>query len=329
MKEVSWGIIGCGAVTEVKSGPALMKAPHSSVAAVMRRDAKRAEDYARRHAVSRWFANVDDLLRCDEVNAVYIATPPSSHKCITIKALDAGKPVLVEKPMGMNVTECEEMVTAAKANNQPLFVAYYRRSLPRFEKMRELVHSGAIGTPRCVIVRQLMRPDMLPPRHWRVDPAIGGGGLFIDKQTHTLDWLDYTFGRVTRATGVVINQSQRYAAEDTVAFTLGFQSGLVASGICCYVAGEMADSITVVGSAGQVEMACVAWSPLRLKSNSNEQEFDIPNPPHVHQPFIERVVAHLRGEGHAPCMGEDGMRTTWVIDQLYSGYRSYIHDSRP
>lgn len=321
MKEVSWGIIGCGDVTEIKSGPALMKAPHSSVAAVMRRDAGRAEDYARRHGVARWFSDVDDLLGCDEVNAVYVATPPSTHMALTIKALDSGRPVLVEKPMAMNVRECEEMVAAAKANAQPLFVAYYRRALPRFEKMRELVQSGAIGTPRCVIVRHLMNPDDLPPPGWRVDPAVAGGGHFVDKQTHALNWIDHALGPVAQAKGVVANQSQTSAAEDTVGFTLCLESGLIVSGLSCYVAGEAADSITVVGSGGQVEMSCLDWSPLRLTNNGAVRDLEIPDPPHVHQPFVERVVAHIRGDGLAPCMGEDGMRTTWVTDQLYADYR--------
>ncbi|MHA1566808.1 MAG: Gfo/Idh/MocA family protein [Alphaproteobacteria bacterium] len=320
MTEISWGIIGCGDVTEVKSGPALMKAPHSSVAAVMRRDGGRAEDYARRHGVARWFDNVDDLLGCEAVNAVYVATPPSTHLSLAVKALDSGRPVLVEKPMAMNVGECAEMIAAAKANDQPLFVAYYRRALPRFEKMRDLVQSGAIGTPRCVIIRHLMNPvDLLPG--WRVDPAVAGGGHFVDKQTHALNWIDHTLGPVAQAMGVVANQSQTSAAEDTVGFTLRLESGLVVSGMCCYVAGEPADSITVVGSEGQVEMSCLEWSPLRLTSKGSVQEFDIADPPHVHQPFIETVVAHIRGEGLAPCMGADGMRTTWVTDQLYADYR--------
>ena len=117
-----WGIIGCGDVTEVKSGPALQKATGSALVAVMRRDLSKAQDYARRHGVPRAYNSADALINDPEVDAVYIATPPSSHCALTLAVAAAGKPCLVEKPMAMNHGECRRMIEACAARGVPLWV---------------------------------------------------------------------------------------------------------------------------------------------------------------------------------------------------------------
>ena len=152
MKEIRWGIIGCGNVTEVKSGPGFQKAKGSQLTAVMRRNGKLAEDYAIRHNVPKWFDNADSLIHDPGVDAVYIATPPSTHKQYTLAVANTGKPVYVEKPMAMSYDECREMIQVCEKNNVPLFVAYYRRTLPQFLKIKELLGNNAIGAVRSVIV---------------------------------------------------------------------------------------------------------------------------------------------------------------------------------
>src|SRR5882757_10269989 len=103
---IRWGIIGCGDVTEVKSGPALQRATGSALVAVMRRDRAKAEDYARRHGVARAYDDAAALIADPDVDAVYVATPPSSHAAYTLAAARAGKPVYVEKPMALSHAEC-------------------------------------------------------------------------------------------------------------------------------------------------------------------------------------------------------------------------------
>ncbi len=200
MKEIRWGIIGCGDVTEVKSGPAFSKVPHSKLVAVMRRDAAKAEDYARRHHVPKWYTNADDLINDPEVDAVYIATPPGSHAEYTLKVAAAGKPVYVEKPMAISNTECQQMIDACAKANVPLFVAYYRRSMPIFLKVKELLSSGVIGEVRMVNIRLYHPPQKgfgstgeLP---WRLQPELSGGGLFFDLASHQLDLLDYILPKI-------------------------------------------------------------------------------------------------------------------------------------
>jgi len=123
-REICWGIIGVGDVCEVKSGPAFMEVANSSVMAVMRRMTEKAKDFANRHDVGKWYDNAEDLLNDPEINAIYIATPPSTHAEYTLKAAAVFKPVYVEKPMARSHQECVSMIAACEKANVPLFVAY-------------------------------------------------------------------------------------------------------------------------------------------------------------------------------------------------------------
>ena len=172
MEKVKWGSIGCGDVMEVKSGPALQNVQHSDLIAVMRRDGTLAKDFARRHNVDKWYDQATDLVNDTQVNAIYIATPPDSHLEYTRLAAQAGKPVYVEKPMANSHAECLEMIQVCKQYQVPLFGAYYRRALPRFLKVKDILGSGVLGTIQRVDV-QLLQParemDIAGKSNWRVE----------------------------------------------------------------------------------------------------------------------------------------------------------------
>ena len=180
MGVIRWGILGCGDVTEVKSGPGFYKCRGSELVAVMRRDGGKAADYAKRHGVRRWYDNGDALIADPEVDAVYVATPPGTHEFYAMKVLAAGKPCYVEKPMSRNGAEGERMVEGFKKAGVPLFVAYYRRALPRFLKVKELIESGALGRVQRVSweyadMKGAKRAEVVP---WRVQAEHSGGGCF-------------------------------------------------------------------------------------------------------------------------------------------------------
>ncbi len=318
MKTIRWGIIGCGNVTEVKSGPGFQKAQRSQLVAVMRRDAALAQDYAKRHDVPRWYDDAQALIHDPEVDAVYIATPPSSHCEYTLAVAQAGKPVYVEKPMALNAAECQEMVAACQAARTPLFVAYYRRALPRFLKAKELVTGGAIGDVRFVEILlnqplEVHPPDQLP---WRLRPEIAGGGLFVDLASHALDFLDFVLGPVSRVRGFARNQAGAYPAEDIVSAAFEFANGVQATGTWCFSSFEPADRVTFVGSGGKVTLAMFNNEPVQLETPEGKEVFGLPNPPHVQQPLIQQVVNELLGTGSCVSTGESASRTSWVMDQL-------------
>ena len=172
-------MIGCGQVAEIKSGPGFQKASHSELIAVMRRDLTKAKDYAQRHHVAKYYSDSQQLINAPDVDAVYIATPPHLHHDYVLEVASVGKPVYVEKPMALNVQQCESMIKACELANVPLFVAYYRRTLPRFLKIKSLLETGVIGDVRAVTVT-FTRPfnhDPDQPLPWRVIPEIAGGGF--------------------------------------------------------------------------------------------------------------------------------------------------------
>jgi len=320
MDTIRWGIIGCGDVTEVKSGPGFQKASGSSLVAVMRRSAELAKDYAQRHGVPRWYDNARALIADPEVDAIYIATPPSSHKEYTLLAAQAGKPVYVEKPMALTSADCAEMIAACQAAGVPLFVAYYRRALPRFLKVKELLDSGAAGKIRYVTIELSQRPpasaipgEQLP---WRLRPEVSGGGHFMDLAVHTLDFLDYIFGPITSAHGFSANQGGYYAADDIVSGSFQFESGILGTGTWCFSSYEAVDRVELIGANGKISFASFANTPVVLDTVAGRQEFQIEHPAHVQQPLIQQIVDQLRGFGQCVSTGENGLRTTWVTEQL-------------
>ncbi len=306
MKTINWGIIGCGNVCEKKSGPSFYKIEHSNLVAVMRRDPDKVKDYAMRHKVDKYYTDADQLIADSQVDAVYIATPPNTHMQYAIKAMQAGKPVYVEKPMGMNSAECEEMIRTSETTNQKLFVAFYRRALPYFLKVKELLESGVIGNVLTVEVKQYRSPrvsDLTSSDHtWRVDKDIAGEGYFYDLAPHTLDILDFLLGEITDAKGFSANLGQFYEVKDTISAILKFKSGIIGSGRWCFVTSAQTDvdSIIITGTKGEIRFSTFAFSPILLLSDTVSESFDIPLPEHIQQPLIQTIVDELTGVGKCP-----------------------------
>lgn len=318
-------MIGCGDVAEVKSGPGFYKAEHSSLVAVMRRNGALAADYARRHGVARWSDDAETIIRAPDIDAAYIATLTDSHRDYTLRCAQAGKPVYVEKPMAMRHADCMQMIGACRDAGVPLWVGYYRRALPRFLKVQDLVESGAIGAVRLVISRQFARApqigdgDALP---WRVDPARSGGGFFFEGACHTFDFLDFVFGPVVEAHGIASNHSGAYPAEDTVVAAYRFRSGVQGCGTWCYTAAEDYEMNEIVGERGRIIFSTSQAVPIRLFRGGAVEEFPIADPPHVHQPLIQTIVAELNGQGSCPSTGTSAARTAWVMDEILKAFRA-------
>jgi predicted dehydrogenase len=325
MDQIKWGIIGCGEVTEVKSGPAFSKIKNSELVAVMRRNAEKAEDYARRHLVPHWYADADKLINDAEVNAIYIATPPDSHATYTTKAAKAGKPVYVEKPMGINHEECLEMIEACETAGVPLFVAYYRRELPYFRKVKELMQNNAIGkiTSLSIELVKLPKPDDFksPSEHnnWRTKPEISGGGYFHDLASHQLDLIEFLLGPITNITGNTANRMGWYKAADVLSASFTFENGVQGNGLWNFTAQaeDQKDEIRIFGRKGSITFSTFDDSkPIILKTESGREAFKLPYPKHVQQPLIQTIVDDLRGKGHCKSTGNTGARANLLMDKI-------------
>lgn len=324
MQRVRWGIIGVGDVTERKSGPGFQQAERSDLVAVMRRNGDLAADYARRHHVPRWYDDADELINDSEVDAVYVATPPDSHRDYVLRAAQAGKPVYVEKPMARTALECEDMISACENAGVGLYVAYYRRAMPRFARVKDLLDGGRIGELRSVAIRN-ERPGQLDEvgrAGWRVTPEISGGGYFVDLGSHVLDLLDWLLGPVTRAVGVATNRGARYRAEDLVTGVFSFRSGVDGVGVWNYDSFQHLDQIEIIGTAGALRFSCFSAEPLRLLTAHGEERIEAPYPETVQLPLIQAVVNALTGHGESPSTGHSAARTARVIDGLLADYRN-------
>ena len=350
--EIRWGIIGCGDVTEVKSGPAFQQVANSRLVAVMRRDGAKAEDYARRHDVPFWSDNADAVIHHPEVNAVYIATPPGSHLEYARKVCAAGKPAYVEKPMARSHAECTQMVEAFENAGLPLFVAYYRRALPRFLKAKELIESGRLGTvtgltyefsghthrnlqpslsaaPSSQAIGSGRAANGLP---WRWIAEEAGGGQFLDLGCHTLDIIDFMVGPLADVKGDAANVASCCDVEDTVAMQFTLPSGGLGVASWNFASDKHADTIEIAGTDGVITLSTFGNEPVLLRQGAREETFDLPNPKHIQQPFIETIVRDLNGEGTCASTGVTAARTSLVMDialNRYYGGREDAFWTRP
>ena len=325
-KTIRWGFIGCGEVTEKKSGPAFNLVEGSTVVAVMSRNAAKAQSYAERHGVKRWYTGAQRLIDDEEVNAVYIATPPSTHATYAIMAMKSGKAVYVEKPMASNYEDCCRINRIAEKTGVPCFVAYYRRCLPYFEKVRDLVADGAVGKVVNVQIRFAVPPRDLDYNSknlpWRVQPDIAGGGYFYDLAPHQIDLLQQMFGPITQAEGMKANRGGLYDTEDSVSACFMFDCGLPGSGSWCFVAHESAkeDRIDIVGDKGSLSFSVFTYQPIVLQNEEGRQEFVVPNPRYVQLPLIRQVVEHLQDKAICRCDCVSATPVNWVVDRILNKF---------
>lgn len=321
-KTICWGFIGCGEATEKRFFPAFEHIPDSHVVAVMSRNADRARNFAQRHNIQRWYSDAQNLVTDPEVDIVYIATPPSTHATYALMAMKAGKAVLVEKPLATHYDDCLRINRVAAAMHTPCFVAYYRRYLPYFLRVKELLDRGAIGRVMSAQIRFAAPPrDMdYNSKHlpWRLQPDIAGGGYFYDLAPHQLDLLQHLFGPIVEAQGYTANRGGIYPTEDTVSAAFRFADGMPASGTWCFASHETAseDRILLIGEKGELNFSVFTYSPIFLQNSDGPQHLSVENPEQVQLPLIRNIVDHLRGTALCTCDSVSATPTNWVIDRV-------------
>ncbi|MFL9844639.1 Gfo/Idh/MocA family protein [Flavobacterium rhizosphaerae] len=320
---VRWGIIGCGDVTEKKSGPAYQKTDGFALKAVMRRDAAKAADYAHRHKVDKWYNDADALINDDQIDAVYIATPPDTHKYYALKVAKAGKPCCIEKPMAPTYEECLAICEAFDEKNIPLFVAYYRRSLPRFLKVKEWLDSKKIGEVRHIhwhLTKSPSAVDISGEYNWRTDAKIATGGYFDDLASHGLDLFIHFFGDIEKVNGVSLNQQGLYSANDAVSAAWAHKNGITGTGTWNFGTWKREDSVTIYGSSGTIHFAVFDDEPLVLENTEGKEILNIAHPENIQLYHVQNMRDHLMGKSMHPSTGHTGAHTNWVMDVISGIY---------
>ena len=322
MQKIRWGIIGCGNVTEIKSGPAFNKVANSELVAVMRRDETKLLDYALRHHVPLTFTNGSDLIHCDQVDAIYIATPPNVREMYAIEAMEAGKPVYLEKPMALNVAACNRLKNASEQLGVKLSVAHYRRNLPLFKAVKQLLDQNTIGQILSVNITMLKYAgdNSNDPNNWRLNPAIAGGGYFYDLAPHQIDLLFYFFGKAANYKGLAFNKAGLYKAEDLVEGEMMLEGAIPFKGIWnfCVDKGSEKDEFEIIGTSGTIRFPVFGLEIL-LEKNGVVQKIPFDAPMHNQQNHIEKVVEYFLGKGENPCSANDAIQSMEVMEAFVYG----------
>lgn len=319
LKTIRWGILGCGNVTELKSGPAYQKTTGFKIEAVMRRDAEKAADYAKRHNISKYYSNADALINDSQIDAIYIATPPDTHHFYGLKVALAGKICCIEKPLALSYRESFEIYEAFKTKNIPLFTAYYRRSLPRFEQIKTWLKNNEIGEIRSIrwnLTKPASAQDLSGEYNWRTDAKVALGGYFDDLASHGLDLFTYFLGNVKEVSGFSLNQQGLYSAKDAVTASWIHESGVIGSGNWNFGSNKREDFVEIDGNKGKITFSIFENDAIILSNQNGETEIFIEHPENVQLHHVEKMREHLLGNSIHPSNGLTASHTSWVMDKI-------------
>lgn len=321
MESVQWGIIGCGNVTEVKSGPAFNKVSNSALVAVTRRDPNKLADYAKRHGVPMTFLVASDLIQSSAINAVYIATPPDVREAYALESMQLGKPVYLEKPMALDLAACLRLKKVSEDLGVKLSVAHYRRSLPLFMEVKKLLEQGEIGAVKEVKITMLKKTDRAAndPSNWRIDPVIAGGGYFYDLAPHQIDLIFYFFGKAKSFSGISSNKAGMYKAEDFVQGTIELENGIICKGLWDFsIDGDEKDEFLIIGDKGIIRFPVFGLF-IEVEKNGSTQKIHFEAPLHNQQNHIQAVVNYFLDKGDNPCSAEEAIQSMQVMEAFVYG----------
>ncbi len=318
-KTICWGILGCGDVTELKSGPAYQKTEGFKIEAVMRRDAEKAADYAKRHNIGKYYSDANKLIYDPEIDAIYIATPPDTHHFYGLKVAAAGKICCIEKPLAPSYKESLEIYEAFQTKNIPLFTAYYRRTLPRFEQIKTWLDENKIGEVRSIrwnLTKPASEQDLSGAYNWRTDAKVAPGGYFDDLASHGLDFFTFILGDIKEVSGYSLNQQGLYSAKDAITACWIHESGVTGNGNWNFGSHQREDSVEIAGSTGKITFSMFENDPIILSNEEDETELFIEHPENVQLHHVERIREHLLGNRQHPSADFSAVRTSWIMDKI-------------
>jgi len=338
---INWGVIGAGGIAERRTIPeGLMPCPDANLVAVQDVVADRVQAVAEKFGVAAVYTSEYDLLSDANVQAVYIATPSHLHHGQVMAAAEAGKHILCEKPLALTLAECEEMVEECAARGVKFGVNFMMRFHACHATLKQMVDAGDLGT--LVMGRAELTCWYPPiPGAFRQDPALGGGGSFIDMGNHCVDLLEQFFGRVREVKCYTGNVVQDYASEDTAVAMLQFDSGAVGVVDALFNVPDAAarNALEVYGSKGSVcsfgtigqgsggqlraivERGDKAYDASQQRAETGEE---IIEPPvvNIYQAHIQAFCDAIRNDTAPPIPGEEGIWSHKVIEACYESART-------
>ncbi len=319
MKQIRWGLIGCGDISRKRVAPALRDLSNVDFVAVSRARAELAQEFAEEFGAHKWYADWRELLADDEIDAVYIATPVHLHAEQTIAAAEAGKHVLCEKPMALDVAECARMIAACAANNVKLSIAYYRHFYPVVARVKEIIASGDIGKPVLAQINAFEFNAMPPddPRYWFFTKEKSGGGPMMDFGCHRIEVLTNIFGAIVDVKAFTDNLLFDREVEDTSAAFFKFANGIRATLTVTHAAFEGQDTLDIFGSEGSLHIMKLNQGDLRIVTKSGERHENHPPHANLQLPSIEDFTNAILENRMPNVAGESGREVAQIEAEIY------------
>lgn len=318
MKKLTWGLIGCGDIARKRVAPALRDLDNCDFLGVSREREELAEGFAKEFGAKRWYGTWPDLLKDEEIDAVYIATPVHLHAQQTIAAAEAGKHVLCEKPMAINVSECDRMIAACHAHQVKLGVAYYRHFYPVVGRIKEIIQSGEIGEPVLTQINafESFNPQADHPRHWLLETDRSGGGPMFDFGCHRIEVLTNIFGAISKVSALTANVLFDREVEDTAMALFQFERGTC--GVLSVThAAQPQDTLDVFGSNGSIHVPVLNEGTMRVTSAAGERVEAHSPDVNLHAPLIADFVDAVISDRQPAVSGETGRMVGIIEDQIY------------
>ena len=320
MNKLAWGLIGCGDIARKRIAPALRDLENCDLVGVSRARVDLAESFAAEFGARKVYRAWTDLVIDDSIQAVYIATPVEVHAAQAIAAAEAGKHVLCEKPMAMNVAECDRMIAAARANQVKLGVAYYRHFYPIVSRAKELIAAGEIGQPVIAQINafEFFNPTADHPRAWLLRKDRSGGGPMFDFGCHRIEVLANIFGPIARVSARLANVVFEREVEDTATTLFQFESGACATLSVTHAAREAQDTLDIFGTGGSIHISNLNEGVMRLVSAEGDKCERHPPDPNFHLPLIEDFVDAVINDRQPLVNHETGRMVAMIEEKIYA-----------
>ncbi len=320
MKQLGWGLIGCGDIAQKRIAPAIRDSTSSELIAVNRAQSELAAAFAKQFGARRWYLDWKKLLRDEEIDAVYIATPVHLHAEQAIAAAEAGKHVLCEKPMAMNLRECDQMIEACRSNKVKLGIAYYRHFYPVVERLKAIIKSGEVGAPVLAQINafEQFNPAADDPRSWLLKKDLAGGGPMFDFGCHRIEVLANLFGPIVEVKAITANVVFNRQVEDTAAALFRFARGACALLSVSHAAAEAKDSLHIFGSLGSIRVSILNEGKIRVTGKLGERYESYPPHTNLHAPLIENFVKAVLTDHEPAVSGETGRAVALIEEKIYA-----------
>jgi 1,5-anhydro-D-fructose reductase (1,5-anhydro-D-mannitol-forming) len=323
---IRFGIAGFGLHAVKRLMPGFALARDCRVSALSRRDLAKAQESARQYSIPNAFASTADLCRSPEVDAVFVVTPNSVHLEDVITAVESGKPVLCEKPMGMNAAECRLMVEAARKAKVRLGIAQVFRFEESVAWLRDRVAAGWLGAPIFARVEFSFPGARHHARTWLNNPKIAGGGPVADIGVHCIDTLRYILqDEVIRVGGRAIPNKEVADIEAGAALTLEFSKGTIGTVLCSFLA-EYRTPVELVGDAGVLRAEdCLNVErsvKLVLAQGGTTVETATVSNQLAYARQVDAFASAVEGKADFAAPGEEGWQNQEILDAAYRSMQS-------